>query len=111
MEVILNVTYGGFMIPDDVYDRLGIDSRSELANDIKWCQKKARSDKKVVEAFKESIKYWKAKGEPLDDLAIAVIPDKSTDYIITEYDGLETLYYVLDGKIYYASVFEIEGGE
>lgn len=32
-------------------------------------------------------------------LEIVEIPDDATDWILTEYDGAETLYYVVDGKI------------
>lgn len=111
MKVVLNMNFGGFIIPDDVYDRLGIDYRSELATDIVWRRGKSRSDPKVVEAFEESNNYWKERGEPLDDIVIAVIPDESTDFLITEYDGMETLYYVLDGKIHACNTFILNGEE
>ena len=35
----------------------------------------------------------------VDIYKVVDIPDESTDYLITDYDGIETLYYVLDGKI------------
>lgn len=38
----------------------------------------------------------------MTDLAVIEIPDESTDFIVTEYDGLETVYYVLGGKLYEA---------
>lgn len=38
----------------------------------------------------------------LGDLAVVEIPDEATDWDINEYDGLETVIYVLNGKIYYA---------
>ena len=36
------------------------------------------------------------------DLEIAEIPDNATDWDINEYDGLETVIYVVDGKIRYS---------
>ena len=38
----------------------------------------------------------------IGDLAVVEIPDGATDWDINEYDGLETVIYVLNGKIYYA---------
>ena len=38
----------------------------------------------------------------IGDLAVIEIPDGATDWDINEYDGLETVIYVLNGKIYYA---------
>lgn len=37
------------------------------------------------------------------DLTIVEIPDNATDFDIMDYDGMETLIYVVDGKIHYAS--------
>ena len=38
----------------------------------------------------------------IGDLVVVEIPDGATDWDIYEYDGLETIIYVLNGKIYYA---------
>lgn len=35
------------------------------------------------------------------DLEIVEIPDNNTDYYIQEYDGIETIIYVVDGKIHF----------
>ena len=35
------------------------------------------------------------------DLAVMTIPDNATDWDIQDYDGSETLIYVVDGKIHY----------
>lgn len=37
------------------------------------------------------------------DLTIVEIPDNATDFDISDYDGMETLIYVVDGRIHYAS--------
>ena len=36
------------------------------------------------------------------DIKVIEIPDTTTDYTIDEYDGYETLYYVVDSKIHSA---------
>ena len=43
-------------------------------------------------------------GHPDDcgDLEVVEISDESTDYLIDEFDGAETVYYVVDGKIHTA---------
>jgi len=38
-------------------------------------------------------------------LEIANVPDNATDYTITEYDGAESILYVVDGKIRYYEDF------
>ena len=35
------------------------------------------------------------------DLTLVEIPDYATDWEITEYDGCESIIYVLDGKLYH----------
>lgn len=37
------------------------------------------------------------------DLKVVTIPDCATDWEIHDYDGLESVIYVVDGKIYWAS--------
>lgn len=36
------------------------------------------------------------------DLDVVTIPDSATDWQVDEYDGLETVIYVVNGKIYWA---------
>jgi hypothetical protein len=38
----------------------------------------------------------------IGDLVVVEIPDNATDWNIEEYDGLETVIYVLNGRICYA---------
>lgn len=67
----------------------------------------------VTEEFKDFVTHYrydrtnpeliKLVEEHPDDcgcLIIVEIPDDITDYMIDEYDGLETIIYVSDGKIY-----------
>lgn len=51
-------------------------------------------------SFYEKIKKISEEGS--FDMGVVEIPDEATDYLITEYDGAESVYYVLNGKIHHA---------
>ena len=36
------------------------------------------------------------------ELEVVEIPDGATDYYLNEYDGMESIIYVLDGKLHWA---------
>lgn len=86
MKIVINDCFGGFGFSDEFSaaypDAVCLD----------------RTNEKLIAALEEfsldkaSSKYVK--------LIIADIPDTATDYMIQEYDGSETLYYVINGKIY-----------
>lgn len=38
--------------------------------------------------------------ETADDYEVAEIPDEATDYYIEDYDGMEDILFVIDGKIF-----------
>lgn len=40
-------------------------------------------------------------------LVVVDIPDEATDYIVQEYDGMESVIYVVDGIIYFAYADEV----
>lgn len=83
MKFAINRTYGGFclstkaeeMLPNGYVDR----DDPDLIEVIETLGDEA------------SGKYGK--------IRVAEIPDEATDWRIDEYDGLETLLYVIDGKI------------
>ena len=71
----------------------------------------------VAKKFNEWIRDFAAEGKRTDpelvafveehpaecgDLVVVEIPDTATDWQIDEYDGLETVIYVVDGKIHRA---------
>lgn len=84
MKLVINETYGGYGYG--------------VADEFEGLVLKYEDDRTTPEfvAFVE--------GHPNDcgDLNVVEIPDESTDYLIDEYDGAETVYYVVDGKIYTA---------
>ena len=43
---------------------------------------------------------------PYSDLKIVEIPDSATDFYIDEYDGIEEVIYVMDGKIKFKGVYD-----
>ena len=88
MKLVINADYGGF----------GINKKWETANCKENCKGDCRECAKLIRAIEE--------GENVDDnfskLAVVEFPDEATDYELLEYDGIESLLYVLDGKIRYA---------
>ena len=49
----------------------------------------------------ELVSFVKNHPDDCGDLAVMTIPDNATDWDIEDYDGNETLIYVVDGKIHY----------
>jgi len=86
MKVVINNSYGGFRVNDDVAEKLGIDPYTVERDNIKLIT--------LIE-FGIGCNSW------LSDLRVVEIPDDATDYEITEYDGRESVIYVLDGKIHH----------
>lgn len=88
MKFIINACYGGF----------GINSKWEAKNCEKDCNGDCRECAKLIRAIEEK--------ENVDNnfskLTVVEFPDEATDYELLEYDGIESLLYVLDGKIRYA---------
>ena len=89
MKVIINTCFGGYGIDEALAAGLGY-----ATND--WA---TRTDPQViaaVEADAEAAAY-----NDCAELEVAEIPDNVTDWDIQDYDGYETLIYVVDGKIHY----------
>ena len=89
MKIVINVDYGGFSLPKEFCKKYGMDRFDVIE----------RTDErlvKFVESHKNGVKIQYGK------LVVEEIPDTATDYMIFEYDGAESVYYVLDGKIYEA---------
>lgn len=84
MKIVLNRAYGGFCLPLEYADPLGLDIDNNSFE--------VRTDPKFIE-------YVTA--NPWYDLRVIEFPDEATDFDIQEYDGYEELIYVIDGKIHY----------
>lgn len=88
MKIIINTCYGGF----------GINSEWCAKNCEKTCNEDCRKCEKLIHAIE---KKEKTVNNEFSKLTIVEIPDEVTDYKIQNYDGDESLLYVLNGKIKY----------
>ena len=89
-KLVINHCYGGFGLSDYAVKALGL--RSAYA-DI------ARDDERLIALVEADAD--KASGD-CAKLRIVELPDGYTDYEVDEYDGFESVIYVLNGKIHHA---------
>ena len=90
MKIVLNRAYGGFSLPEDFREQFNINEYDEY--DIN------RTDERLINFIENNggeVKVF------CGTLEIAEIPDNSTDWEISEYDGFEEVIYVIDGKIHH----------
>lgn len=90
LEIVINTCYGGFGLSEEACKMIGLENRFE---DID------RDDPRLVKAVRtlgEKANGFCAK------LKIAEIPLEATDYFINEYDGMESIIYVMNGKLHFA---------
>jgi len=87
MKLVVNICFGGFGLSDEAYAWLGTYDTPD------------RDDPRLVECVRTL-------GEEANgifaELNIVEIPDGATDWEIREYDGAESVIYVLNGKIHHA---------
>lgn len=83
MKIVLNKCFGGYGISDKFPALKGM-ARTDTTL-IEW-----------VERNSEAVSGHYSK------LEVVEIPDDFTDYEIEEYDGLESIVYVVNGKLYRA---------
>ena len=88
MKIVLNKCYGGFGLDDELAEKYELDEWSVDRTDEKLIE--------LVEKYGEDAEGAHAK------LKVVEIPDEATDWEIDEYDGYESVIYVVDGKIYHA---------
>lgn len=92
MKIIINGCYGGFSVSEDIAKQCGVD-------DVFVEEDELRKNPVLIDMIE--------KGEYVDvasysHLVVVDIPSEATDYDIIEYDGMEKVVYVLDGKLNYA---------
>ena len=87
MKIVINDCYGGFGIRDDIMNYL----RSYDVN-----EENLRTNPILIGL----IESGREVSAEYADLKVVDIPDESTDYLIDEYDGMESILYVIDGKIH-----------
>lgn len=92
MKIVLNRCYGGFRVNETWLEATGrkgpVDTES------------MRFDKLLI----ESIEDGTYKDNPEDPTLLEVVefPEDATDWMINEYDGIEWVVYVKDGKLHKA---------
>ena len=86
MKLVINKCYGGFGLSDWAMEQLGINVYYDID----------RTDSRLVELVEN---FPKKVDNFYSNLIVVSIPATSTDWEIDEYDGLETVIYVIDGKI------------
>lgn len=82
MRIVINADFGGF----------GYDV-AEQFEDFVYKHSSDRTNPDLIQ-------FVENHPEECGQLAIVEIPDNATDYMIDEYDGLESVIYVVDGKIH-----------
>lgn len=94
MTFVLNKCYGHFGLSTFATKSLG------LASDYDF----NRNDSLMVDALASLICEFGSKrcSDNYAQLKVVEIPDNFTDYEIKEYDGIEIVTYVIDGKLYHA---------
>ena len=88
-KILVNLDFGGFSLKKEYFEDFM--ARTHGLDDI-------REDEKLIALVEQGTNI----GGNYAEIGIAEIPDNATDYVIEEYDGKETVLYVLDGKIRYA---------
>lgn len=89
MKMIINDCYGGFGVRQEVLDELELNDFDE---------EELRTAARLI----EEIENGKDVSDNCAELKVVEIPDESTDYYLDEYDGLESVIYVVDGKLNWA---------
>ena len=88
MKIVINECYGGYGLSDWALKELGI----EYSDEINRTQPDLIS---LVENFPEEV------SGDFADLSVVEIPDETTDWEISEYDGFESITYVVNGKLFH----------
>ena len=86
MKLVLNKCFGGFNLSDWAEEQMG-------------CSEPPRDDPEFITLVTNHGR--RVSGE-FAALVVVEIPDSTTDYEIDEYDGFESIIYVVDGKIHHA---------
>ena len=86
MKLVINTDFGGFGINREIAKKYGFDKR-----DV------PRTDKELIELIESGIDC----NDDCSELSVVEIPDETTDYYINDYDGAESVLYVVDGKIHF----------
>lgn len=88
MIMVLNKTWGGFHLPKEFCDQYGFYRYDDIERD----------DFRLVEFIQSHDGEYK--GDRVI-LRVVEIPEEATDWEMNEYDGFESITYVVNGKIHH----------
>lgn len=91
MKIVINRRYGGFAIPEQYLEQLNLRSEYSYID---------RTDPRLISIIEENGGTLERIHHGCTLLTVVEIPDEATDYDIYECDGIETVVYVLDGKLH-----------
>lgn len=89
MIMVLNKKWGGFALPHEFCEQYGFDRYDDINRD----------DPRLVEFVQSHDGLYDGDGVRL---RLVEIPDTMTDWETNDYDGIETITYVVDGKLHHA---------
>ena len=92
MKVVINTWFGGFAVSEQVRVTMGWESEYDGCYDYS-----VRTDPKLIELVEQLGDKASASGSCL---RVVTLPENVTDWRINEYDGAESIIYVLNGKIH-----------
>lgn len=99
MKIVINNDYGGFWLDDSVLKAIGSDDTFGRA-------KETRTNKTLIDFVESGFRFEGFKEDEEFTLSVVEIPDEGvTDWDIYDYDGVEWVVYVLDGKLHSAEPY------
>ena len=94
-KFLVNKCYGGFSFSEEMKKELG----ARLGCEILWDDDYA-TDPVAIDLFEERGSKWVSGRRA--KLELVELPDETTDWCLEEYDGMEQIVYVVDGKLHWA---------
>ena len=88
MKYVLNKCFGGFGLNEETLEKLG----------ARWSGDVDRQDPRLIEMVEQD--SASVSGD-FAELEVIEIPDEATDWEVDEYDGIESITYVLDGRLHH----------
>lgn len=85
MKIVINRRWGGFGVSEELVKELGLRDRWSIS----------RVDPRLI----ARIEAGENVNSPSSKLVVVNIPDEATDWEINDYDGMESIIYVVDGKL------------
>lgn len=97
MKIVLNKQYGGFGVSSEFLAEWNV-KHPDKACEYSFQMENYRTDADFVDAVEQAGTLYGGFGA----LRVITFPDTATDWMIEDYDGLERVIYVVDGKLHTA---------